>query len=148
MSATTRHHEGEYNDTSVSNTYPEGDTTAQDYSRSDNNNDSSLRTQDNASYSNNNPTHRADNVDAVQFAPVTNTVSNADPDSINPSSTVHSHGSEHTSGHDNEHEHQRAHHRRGSHGSQGKGEGGIKGVLHKLKDKVHPYDTNVEVSSS
>lgn len=36
--------------------------------------------------------------------------------------------------------------RRGSHGSQGKSAGGIKGVLHKIADKVHPYNTQLEVS--
>ena len=41
------------------------------------------------------------------------------------------------------------HHRRGSHGSHGNGhenEHGIKKILHNIADKVHPYNTQVEVS--
>lgn len=36
---------------------------------------------------------------------------------------------------------------RGSHGSHGKGEGGLKGTLHKIADKLHPYNKDIEVSS-
>lgn len=41
------------------------------------------------------------------------------------------------------------HHRRGSHGSHGnnhENEHGIKKVLHQISDKIHPYNTQVEVS--
>jgi len=72
--------------------------------------------------------------DSIEYAPVGG--------STNPVGTTHDNTTHYGDVHDS------AHKRRGSHGSQGKSEGGLKGTLHKIVDKIHPYNTHVEVRST